>query len=193
MSGKVFAGSVFISLLGMGLISMFALPLLYPSLQTNLQDDDIGIVLQSKYIGRSSQAQIIDSATSSWIDVPDTKMNITIETNSRIYALFNSMYVLGVSNSLDSDRVAFNISLQIEGVGQRISRISYFEMGTYSDMREFSSTFTLNYMTEELTAGTYEVSLSWISLIDHPGNNYLLFSTPSANFTRTLVVQELSE
>jgi hypothetical protein len=181
MSGKVFAGSVFVSLLGMGLISMFALPLLYPSLQTNLQDDDIGIVLQSKYIERSSQAQIVDSATTSWVDVPDTKMNITIETNSRIYALFNSMYVLGVSNSLDSDRVAFNISLQIEGVGQRISRISYFEMGTYSDMREFSSTFTLNYMTEELTAGTY------------PGNNYLLFSTPSANFTRTLVVQELSE
>ena len=188
MSGKLFVGSVLISLIGMGLITIFAIPLLYPGLQIGTVNQ--GIVYQSKYLEISSLAQVDDSQISSMIQVPDTVMNITVQSKSRIYALFNSHYILGISNALDSDRVAFQIVLKVEDVGQRTSRIAYYEVGTYPDAREFSSTFTLNYLTEQLTKGTYKVGLYWISMSEQDGFNYLLFSTPAANYTRTLLVQE---
>ncbi|MFX1518040.1 MAG: hypothetical protein ACFFC6_17200, partial [Promethearchaeota archaeon] len=206
MSGKELIGSIAISFIAMGVITLFVLPQLYPAIQTgtddsdlqsdisNLQDDleqaqtDIsdlqdevkGIVIQSLYEEFSTTAQILDSDTGSYIPVPDTELEITIQSDSKIAAVFSGVYVLGVSNSLDSDRLSFNIALIVEGAGNRTLRIAYYEMGTYPDHREFSSSFYINYMTDSLAEGTYTISVAWISNEDQPGTtNYLLFTTPA--------------
>ncbi len=217
MSGKEFIGSVAVSLLAIGAITLFILPLLYPAIQTDVEDTDSGIsslqedleiaqsdisdlqdeakgiVLQSLYKEFSTSAQILDSNTGSYIPVPDTELEITIGDDSKIDAVFSGIYVLGVSNSLDSDRLSFNIALIVEDVGNKTLRIAYYEVGTYPDHREFSSSFYINYVTNSLPTGTYTVSVAWISNEDQPGTtNYLPFTTPNANYTRSLWIQEFS-
>lgn len=196
MSGKIFLGSVLVSIVSMSLITVIALPILYPNIQTIQPNQTGGILVQSKYMETSSLAQKTDVATLGTY-VPDTEMNITIQEDSQIYAVFNSPYVLGVSDSLSNDNVSFRLSLSIRNsdpsiVGSRNARIFYFEEGTYTDAREFSSTVTMNYLSEELPAGVYNIDVTWASLGDRPGTNYLLFSTTDANATRSLFVQEFS-
>jgi hypothetical protein len=195
MSAKVFLGSVLLAVIISSAIGIFAFPMLYPIIYGDVSPipgyTDEGIVLQSLYREFSTTAQILDDDNDSYIPVPDTELNITVQANSRITAVFSSLYILGISDSLaPSKRVGFNISLGVEGIGNKITRISYFETSSYSAIREFSSTFYLNYVSTPLPAGTYTVSLSWISIEEYPSFNYLLFNTPNANFTRSLWIQE---
>jgi hypothetical protein len=195
MSAKEVIGSVLLAVIISSAIGIFAFPMLYPIVYGDVSAipgvTDDGIVVQSIYREFSTFAQIHDSETSSYNQVPDTRVNITIQENSTINAVFSSLYILGVSNTLGpSQRVGFNISLGVDGIGSRTTRISYFETGTFSANREFSSTFYLNFVSMPLPAGTYTVSLSWISIADQDGINYFLFNTPLANFTRSLWIQE---
>lgn len=195
MSTKVFVGSVLVAVIISSVIGLFALPLLYPIVYEDVSTipgfADEGIVLQSLYKEFSTTAQIFDLEIGTYKPVPDTELNITIQTNSRINAVFSSIYILGVSDSLSpGQRVGFNISLGIEGMGNKTVRIAYFETSSYSALREFSSTFYLNFVSKPLPAGTYKVSLSWISIADLSGTSYFLFTTPNANFTRSLWIQE---
>jgi hypothetical protein len=72
-------------------------------------------------------------------------------------------------------------------VGNRTARISYppdESIGTGT--REISGIFYLEYLTSPLSAGTYTVSLSWISLYNRSGTTHSLFTTPLANFSRSI-------
>ncbi|MFW9778505.1 MAG: hypothetical protein ACFFE8_06590 [Candidatus Heimdallarchaeota archaeon] len=195
MSTKAVAGSVLLAVIISSAIGLFALPLLYPIVYEDVSTipgfTDGGIVLQSIYGEFTTTAQILDSDNDTYISVPDTKLNITIQSNSRIVSVYSSLYILGVSGSLSpSQRVGFNVSLGIEGIGKKTTRISYFETSAYPATREFSSTFYLNFVSAPLPAGSYTVALSWISIQDQDGLSYLLFNTPAANFTRSLWIQE---
>ncbi|MFX0171865.1 MAG: hypothetical protein ACFE9L_08095 [Candidatus Hodarchaeota archaeon] len=72
-------------------------------------------------------------------------------------------------------------------VGNRTARISYkTDVSIGSETREISGIFYLDYLTSPLSAGTYTVSLSWISLYDASGQSYFLFTTPLAYFPRSI-------
>lgn len=191
MSGKEFLGSIAISFIAIGVIILFVLPFLYPAMQTDIEDE--GIVLQTKYKEFLSTAQILDDNTGSYILVPDTELNITVQNNSKLAVIFSGRYSLGLSDELSTgDKVAFNITLSVFDslnvlVGNRTARISYKTdepIGT--TILEISGIFYLDYLTSPLSAGTYTVSLSWISLYNRSGTTYFLFTTPLANFPRSI-------
>ncbi|MHA2238003.1 MAG: hypothetical protein ACXAB2_06505 [Candidatus Hodarchaeales archaeon] len=195
MSGKVFLGSVGVSLLAMGLITLVGFPIMYPGLNPGqpISLENSGLVIQQKYLELSSMAQVVDQETS-YKQVPGTELNMTVLNQSRILAQFTSPYVLGISNSLVSDRIGFIISLIItDGSGyneSRVARVAYYDSIGTSSQQELSSTLFINFLTDPLSEGTYQVFLTFKSIEDKPGTSYLLFSTPLANFTRTLLVQE---
>jgi hypothetical protein len=224
MSGKEFIGSIAISFIAIGAVALFALPLLYPAMQTNMEDiqtglnntesditdlqsditdlqsditdlqsEDKGIVLQTRYQEFFSTAQISDDDTGAYISVPDTELDITIQSNSRLTVIFSGRYSLGLSTSLlAGEKVAFNITLSVFNsldvlVGNRTARLSYkTDTAIGSQTREISGIFYLDYVTSPLSAGTYTVALSWVSLYDTSGQSYFIFTTPSAYFPRSI-------
>jgi hypothetical protein len=183
----------------------FGLPYFSPdvkSLNENIQDleslnEDIqdldglprGIILQSIYNETYSIFQIMDYQIT-LRTVTDSAINITISENSRIYVEFNTPYILGLDASLNH-RLSFEISILIEDVANRTSRISYYRTTSAASIIELSGQLTLNLQTKPLPANTYSVGVFVKCLNDVPGANYLLFNTPPFNYTRSILVQEL--
>ena len=215
MSGKEFIGSIAISIIAIGVMTLFVMPQLYPVIQTGIDDtqtdisdlqsdveniqSDIadlqaesnGIVLQIKYKEFYSPAQILDDDIGSYIPIPDTELSITVQNNSRLAVIFSGRYSIGLDDSLGHDKVAFNISMNINDstgklVGRRQTRISYYPDGPLSDRLEISGILYLDYVTNPLNEGTYTVSLSWISLYDQVDTTYLVLTSTPANFPRSL-------
>ncbi|MFX0171866.1 MAG: hypothetical protein ACFE9L_08100 [Candidatus Hodarchaeota archaeon] len=54
----------------------------------DLQSEDKGIVLQTQYKEFFSTAQILDDYTGTYISVPDTELDITVQSNSRLAVIF---------------------------------------------------------------------------------------------------------
>ncbi|MHA2104501.1 MAG: hypothetical protein ACW981_13820 [Candidatus Hodarchaeales archaeon] len=195
--------SVVVSLAVVSAVGYVGLPVLFPVLQetstTGHSHDyapsshthDLGTVLQSKYMEAATQAGIQDESTS-YVNVPDTKINITIKSQSKIVAIFNSPYILGVGDGFTSKRVAFNISLGIEGVGSRTIRLSSFDFDTTTSIKEIGSSVYVNYQSIPLPVGTYTVNVKYKSLTAYAGlNGYLTFNVALANYTRSLWVMEM--
>ncbi|MFX0182650.1 MAG: hypothetical protein ACFE95_06155 [Candidatus Hodarchaeota archaeon] len=135
----------------------------------------------------------MDDYIGSHILVPDTESNITVQSNSRLAVIFTGRYSLGLSDELSTgDKVAFNITLSVFDssdvlVGNRTARISYKTdepIGTVT--LEISGIFYLDYLPGPLSAGTYTLSLSWISLYNRSGTSYFIFTTPLASFPRSI-------
>jgi hypothetical protein len=203
MGAKEVLTSVIVSLAVVSAVGYVGLPMLFPVLQDTSSADhshdyaslshthDLDIILQSKYIEVSTQAGISDESTS-YVDIPDTEINVTIKAQSRIFVVFNSPYVLGVGDGFTSQRVAFNISLGVEGVGNRTTRLSSFDFGTTISNKEIGSTLYVHYGTNPLPAGTYTVNVKYKSLTAYAGlNGYLTLNVPLANYTRSLWVMEM--
>ncbi|MCP4763047.1 MAG: hypothetical protein GY870_14825 [archaeon] len=124
--------------------------------------------------------------------MPETLLNITIKENSKITAVFSGVVTIWLDSLLNSD-INFNVSLGVEGVGNKSVIISnYFDGGIAKD-HYVENTFYLYYETGSLTAGTYNISVKWRSLHTTAGTNQLLFSDVyPGERTRSLLVQELS-
>jgi hypothetical protein len=197
MALKEVVASVLISAVVVSGIGYLALPVVYPSLETGDSEhthtfpEDKGLIIQSKYIEITSQAGILDSNVN-YLKIPDTEINITISDQSRIVAIFNSPYIVGMGPDFVSQRTAFNISLDIEGIGSRVARVSSFGNTGATEFREHSSTLNINYVSDSLLAGTYEINVKYKSIIEHPSlQGYLTLNIPSVNYTRSLWVMEL--
>ena len=86
----------------------------------------------------------------------------------------------------------YNISLNIEGVGNRDTYIRYdtTDHDVLTELSDFH--IYLDFVTSPLPTGTYNVSVSWISQEDHIGTSYLTFNWDSWDPLRSLWVQELA-
>ncbi|MFW9930564.1 MAG: hypothetical protein ACFFD1_14340 [Candidatus Thorarchaeota archaeon] len=192
MGAKEFFGSVVVSVVLISALGYLALPIIYPNVQ-----EDTGIVLQSKYITIATSAGITDDNNVTYAKVPNTELNITISDQSRIVAIFNSPYIIGVGPGVTNKRFAYNVSLNIEGIGSRVIRLASWYGGTTSYYNEIASTLYIDFSSSPLPAGTYTINVKWISLFKDSVNlSYLTFNAYNppnvlANYSRSLWVMEL--
>jgi len=195
MSGKGVIGaiiaSVVLSVGIVGALGYFLLPVVFPNIAEPPMEEDQGIVLQSIYHETTSPAVIHDASTT-YEKIPETEVNITIQQNSRILAKFSGEALLQIGTTF-SGEVNFFVALVIEGVGNRTTRIHFFDNtgGGYGAIREYTQNLNDFYQTGALPSGTYTVSVYWKSEFDATDINQLFLSLIGAPTTRALLVQEI--
>ena len=192
MSGKDIVFSTFASLVVVSLVGFVALPALYPTLQTNDTKEDLGLVIQSKYLEVSSTAGITDDNVGSFVKVPDTSLNMSISANSRISATFTSPFIFGIGPNVTNKRFLFNVSLEVETVGNETITLSSWNSGTTTSYFEYSSTMYIHYLSPKLSAGNYTINVKYVSSHqESPQLAYLTLCTNKINQTRSLWVLEM--
>ncbi|MFW9917865.1 MAG: hypothetical protein ACFFGZ_19875 [Candidatus Thorarchaeota archaeon] len=197
-SAQVFIFSVISSILVMSALTLYILPDISEELNAPLSQEeeqeilseDQGIVIQSKYQTWDSRAVLDDSSTSSYAQIPDTSLSITIQAQSRIAAVFMSDYWLRLEDLPAGDELRYNISLAVEGVGNESIVVNYYDSVSLT-IKEISSTLYIDYVTASLPAGTYTVSVWWMSELNQFDLNSLRLSDTNEPHTRSLWVQEL--
>lgn len=170
------------------------MPIIYPSLQAD--PNSTGILIQEKHKSVNTIAAISDWATIQYYDVQDTHLAITIQNNSKILAMFSSPYLLVISDDFGpNEALIFNIALNIGTGTKRDTRIEYTELGNdLASARHIGGNMFILCETENLPAGTYNVTVSWTSksTVNNPvGTNQLQFSNEYQKPQRTLWVQEI--
>ena len=113
--------SVFITLLLVGVGGYFGLPILYPNLNADL--DDEGNILQTKYNESQTYSHI------SWYDydyekMSDMELNITTSGNSKLRVTFECPVILHLNNIYEG-ATKYNITLDVSGVENRTNSIYY--------------------------------------------------------------------
>jgi hypothetical protein len=190
MSGKGVIGSIIASIILSvsitGALGYFILPVVFPTVS-----EDKGILVQSIYHETTAQAVIYDN-TLAYEKIPETELNITIRSNSRILATFSGVATLSIGVTL-SGSVNFFVALVVEGVGNLTRRIHFFDNtgGGYGAIREYTQDLDLFYQTEGLPKGNYVISVWWKSDFDATDINQFILSSVSVPKTRALLVQEI--
>ena len=191
MSSKSVFGSIIGSvLITLGIIWGLSFVGFLPGVDTK------NTLIQTQYGEWNSPAYVFDHQLTP-VKMPETELTITINSDSRLYVTFSAMAILTLTDTFTT-RQGYNISLGIENVGNRTIQANFYDdaPAITSVIRQISINLYMNYMTPRLPAGTYKVELFWNSVFDAPGDNSLSVAhfggyTPF-NFTRTLLVQELS-
>jgi len=187
--------NVILSVLVMSVVSIFILPPIIADLNPSSNgSSENGIVLQSKYQTYNTRADLFDNDPIGYVLMPNTTMLITIQSQSRISAVFSGFYWLSIQGLNAGDRVKFNISLNIGGVVQRVTWIRY-DTTAYTITQELSGNHLyLNYVTDPLPAGTYNISVLWTPEEDHVGTSRITFNWDPDDppYLRSLWVQELA-
>ncbi len=183
MGAGAFVGGVIVGIILTGAVGFFAL-------QT-FQAEESGRILQTDYEEFNSQAYIQDDAISAWTQMPDTEMNITTEGDSFLVVTFSATMILHMDTTF-SGACRFNISLEIEGVGSKQTRASYFHNPGPGAIVELSERVHIYFETGTLSKGTYIITVNWISAFDAPGSNSLNSGSSNFNFARSLSVWEIS-
>ena len=183
-------GSVLITLILVTAGCYFVLPLVFPNLKAENENENENIVLQSNLVEINDDAFMNDTIKDFEL-MNGTRTSITIENDSRIAASFSGTFILNIDLTMTGS-AWFEISLVIEGVSNSTSPIVYYRGSTSTDFEVFSHSVNINLMSNELNSGTYNIAVYWRSLVDPPGNNRLT-NIGSSNFVcpRTLWVQEL--
>ena len=194
--GTIF-GSVFITLLLVGVGGYFGLPMLFPNLNEDLGEyaktDDItdeGILLQTKFLEVDTDAYISDSAV---VDakMADTEFNITTTGNSKLLVAFDAMFLLHLDAAF-SGATRYNITLVLAGVQNRTTRISYFTSPGLGTTIEETYSVHLTFETGILTADTYSLAVYWKSITDTTEFTQLIASGGGFVYTRSLTALEIA-
>ncbi|MFX0116824.1 MAG: hypothetical protein ACFFB3_19910 [Candidatus Hodarchaeota archaeon] len=184
MGAGAFIGGFLVGIVVTGAFGFLALSI--------FQSDESGRILQAKYEEFNSQAFINDDVTSAWTQIPDTEMNITTEGDSFLSVTFSAVMILHLDNSF-AGACRFNISLEIEGVESKQTRVSYYYATPGPGVVvELSERVEIHLETGTLSKGSYNIVVNWISTFDASGNNQLISATSIFNFTRSLSAWEIS-
>ena len=197
-------GSVFITLLLVGVGGYFALPLLYPNLNADLTNyveevdlgdytktedlTDEGILLQTKYYENKTQIYISDTDLIEE-KMPDTELNITTTGNSKLRVMFDGMFLIHM-NDLFSGGTRYNITLALSGVKNQTSRISYFSSPGLGVTIEESYHPHISFETGILPAGTYSISVYWNSINNATTGSAQIFTLDG--YPRSIYAQEIA-
>ena len=193
MSGKEFIGSIAISLITIGAITLFVLPQLYPVIQTGTEDtqtdistlqsdvegikSDItdlqsefnGILLQTKKLVINDHAEITEEDTTLQV-MNNTSLEITVQQDSRLNARFSGVFRLALKSEAVK-RADYQITLMLQGVTGQTTHISYWDnAGSTTNTLYLTYTVYIEFLTDSLDAGTYTVTMWWQSLYDHPSD-----------------------
>ena len=179
-SGGVLAASFLLSIIVCGSLGYFVGPMIFPSLRSPAFESV-----------ESNTTAIIYDDDLTWTKIPKMELNITIQQGSRISAQIGGTYLLGISSSMTS-RVLFNVAVCITGIGNNTQCFTYYRTTTESYNLEISSPFAIQYISEQLAGGTYEVNAFYKSKYDSAGSNYFILTTGVINYTRTLSALEIN-
>lgn len=197
-------GSVFITLLLVGVGGYFGLPLLYPNLNADLTNyveevdlgdytktedlTDEGILLQSKYFEDKTQIFIVDTDLVEE-KMPDTELNITTTGNSKLRVAFDAIFLLHLDSAF-SGGTRYNLTLVLSGVRNQTTRISYFSSPSLGSTIEETYSPHITFETGILTAGTYSISVYWKSNNAASTGSSMLFSLDG--YARSIMAQEIA-
>jgi len=188
-------GSVFITLLLVGVGGYFSLPHLYPNLNEDLGDyaktDDLtdeGILLQTKYLEVKTLVFIVDTDLVEE-KMPDTELNITTTGNSKLRVAFDAIFLLHL-DSVFSGGTRYNLTLVLSGVRNQTTRISYFSSPSLGSTIEETYSPHINFETEILPAGTYSISVYWKSNNVAISGSSMLFTLDG--YARSIMAQEIA-
>jgi hypothetical protein len=179
-------GSVFITLLLVGVGGYFGLPLIYPILNEDLTDE--GILLQTKYYENKTQIFIVDTDLVEE-KMPDTELNITTSGNSKLRVAFDALFLIHLDSAF-SGGTRYNITLVLSGVRNRTTRVSYFSSPSLGTTIEESYSPHITFETGILTAGTYSISVYWKSNNAASTGSSMLFSLDG--YARSIMAQEIA-
>lgn len=189
MSTKIFLASVIVSLLIMAPLSYFVLPLLYPNMK-DTDSDDTGIVLQIIYEEFDTVTYVEDD-TDKYTHMDQTEVSITTQGDSLLAILFTMQAIMHIT-SLMVGVLKFEISLRVEGIGNRTICIIYTDTTNPGSIRQIPLEISINYVTISLIAGNYTIGVYWRSVFDLGGPNSIIgYNTPDVEYPRSLWVQEM--
>ncbi|TXT54191.1 MAG: hypothetical protein BAJALOKI2v1_800018 [Promethearchaeota archaeon] len=155
---------------------------------------DSGRLLQTKQVNTNSPAQIFDSYTTKE-QMPDMNIQITTAGNSFLWIRFNTEFFLSLSAGF-TGRTNYNISISFQGKDVSSARIhAYFEDPgqVQEETRIETIPIYLEYISDTLDAGTYEIKINWYSIWENiDSTTALTASGGSLTPVRTLIVQEFS-
>ncbi|MHA1203167.1 MAG: hypothetical protein ACTSQ4_11700, partial [Candidatus Heimdallarchaeaceae archaeon] len=85
------------------------------------------------------------------------------------------------------------VALTVSGVGNRTHKVAYYrQLATPGSYEEVPASISINYVTAELPAGTYVISVYWRSIWDSAGSNALIANNPpNFDYIRSLTVEEI--
>ena len=152
-------GSVFITLLLVGVGGYFGLPLIYPVLNEDVTDE--GILLQARY-NESQTAANIFYTVYDYEKMPDTELNITTSGNSKLNVAFEGAFMLRAGSTFVGN-TQYNITIDISGVGNRTTLIHYGIDAALGKDIEIPCNIHISFETGILPAGTYSISIYWSS------------------------------
>ncbi len=177
----LFIGAVLVSFA----LAYFLLPILQPT---------TGTIRQTKFVESRSLAYLLDSETT-LKPIPEITTTMTVNDKSSLTAVLSSGITMTVDSAF-SGIAFFEISIVIQGVGNRTAGIEYASTSVLNSTIKFAETFYIEYRTGPLAAGTYNVTAYWLSLAGatHTGSAQISMTTGTGvyNYTRTLVVQEIT-
>ncbi len=200
----VIIGSVFISVIIVGAGVYIGLPLLYPSLKDENENEYVtqedfnyltennGILIQSKF-QQFTTACYINSSQVTPIPIPATTMDFTIQNNSKITVLFAVPTVVSVSSTFQG-YTAYTIVLGIDGIGNTTAMVRNFDHNSdITNVRQYCDHLYIYYETEALPAGTYHIQTFYYSEVDVGTlNTFVLSSTAQPEkYPRSLLAHEL--
>ncbi|WP_371804273.1 hypothetical protein [Candidatus Lokiarchaeum ossiferum] len=201
-AGSIIA-SVLITLIISGAGMYFGLPLLFPNMNhefvepsdldeyaqvSELEDD--GIVVQSRYMESKENAFITDNDLTP-TKMPGTEMNFTTQGSTKLAVSFEATILFHMSSDF-SISTKYNMTLSINGVQNKSTRLSYYSSSPLGDTTEFVENVHIEFESGTLPAGTYTINVYWYSLLDASfGTTQLVAATSSYQYPRSIYVQEL--
>ncbi len=183
--GGAIVASVLISAIVTGGLMYFVTPLLFPGVSKG--------ALQTKTLTLNSDAYIEDSSTASYLLMDSTTLTMTTSGGTIIDARFSDTGIISLDTTFTGS-ASFFVALVVEGVGNRTIIAHYFDSTPTATgyNREISVNLDIEYATGTLPAGTYTISVMWISRGNAAGTNYLQAITNTLETPRVLVVQEIA-
>ncbi len=149
-----------------------------------------GSVDQTAFGSWRTQVFIADGTTTV-TPVPETTLNITTRGTARLLIRFVTQYV-HYMNGGHNGISRYEVNLTLNGATIAGGMIEYVTDAALATWIEISSTFVLEYLTDPLPAGTYTVSLQWVSLYSIGStDSILIFCTPNFNYSRSILIQTI--
>ena len=191
-SSKAILGSVLISIIAVAGIGYFALPMIYPGIENEVDNDDAEVnpIAQVKILQLNTNALIWGNDTTTRL-MNHTQMDITTEGGTYLSIIFSTILVLTIDSETS---VLYNIFIKIDDEYMDPFGIQHYESNGVTGVISLTSSFNIMVTTNEtVPAGIHSIGVYWRSIIDVSDTNSLSANhdpTYSTNI-RTLRVEEL--
>jgi hypothetical protein len=116
----------------------------------------------------------------------------TIDTQGNTFLIIEFSSILKMLYNLGPNSFCrFRLAIVVDGVGNKTIFLQTVNHGAATIAIDENIPFYLNYKTNVLPSGTYNVSVYWYSDLSLGGNNYLAANYfPTYNNSRSLMITE---